>query len=120
VRKHALGEVQDIIWSHIELTLQKFFRRSSPFTEIVRVKASVKEEFLEEKAAKYSLQPIALGLFSGVYDYNKVPWWAKRAMQAGRQKIEAAYKETQPGVYDTRDWDAIRTWAKELSQKVHR
>jgi menaquinone-dependent protoporphyrinogen oxidase len=80
--------------------------------------AKARRDFLEEKAAKYGLQPIALGLFSGVYDYNKVPWWAKRALQAGRLKIEAAYKETQPGVYDTRDWGAIRTWAKELSQKV--
>jgi hypothetical protein len=40
-------------------------------------------------------------------------------LQAGRLKIEAAYKETQLGVYDKRDWDAIRTWARELSQKVH-
>jgi menaquinone-dependent protoporphyrinogen oxidase len=80
--------------------------------------AKARGEFLEEKAAKYNLQPIALGLFSGVYNYKKVPWWAKKALEAGRPKIEAAYKETQPGVYDTRDWDAIRIWAKELSQKV--
>jgi hypothetical protein len=35
--------------------------------------AKARGEFLEEKAAKYGLQPIALGLFSSVYDYNKVP-----------------------------------------------
>jgi menaquinone-dependent protoporphyrinogen oxidase len=81
--------------------------------------STARGEYLEEKASKYNLQPIALGLFSGIYNYNKVPWWAKKALQAERPKIEAAYKETQPGVYDTRDLDAIRSWAKELSQKVH-
>jgi hypothetical protein len=40
-------------------------------------------------------------------------------MEADRPKIEVAIKETEPGVYDTRDWTAIRSWAKELAQKVH-
>ena len=31
-------------------------------------------------------------------------------------KIEAAgYKEIKPGLYDTRDWDAIRAWAAEMA-----
>ena len=82
--------------------------------------AEARRKHLEEKAAKYDLHPIALGLFSGIYDYNKVPWFVRRVrrVQEIKQKIEAAYKETQPGVYDTRDWNAIRVWAKELSQKV--
>ena len=78
-----------------------------------------RSKYLEEKAAEYNLQPVALGLFGGVYNYNKVPWWSKRVMDADRARIEAAFKETQPRVYDTRDWNAIRSWAKELSQKVH-
>jgi len=76
-----------------------------------------KTKYLDEKAAKYNLQPVALGFFGGVYNYNKTPWWAKKALDAERPKIEAAYKETQPGIYDTRDWNAIRSWAKELAQK---
>jgi menaquinone-dependent protoporphyrinogen IX oxidase len=79
---------------------------------------NARRKYLGEKAAKYNLPPVALGLFGGVYNYNKVPWWAKKAMEAERPKIEAAYKETQPGVYDTRDWNAIRNWAKELAQKA--
>ena len=77
-----------------------------------------RRKYLEEKAVQYNLQPVALGFFGGVYNYNKEPWWAKTAMEADRPRIEAAYKETQPGVYDTRDWNAIRSWAKELAQKV--
>jgi menaquinone-dependent protoporphyrinogen IX oxidase len=80
--------------------------------------ARAKRKYLDEKAAKYNLQPIALGLFGGVYNYNKQPWWAKKALDAERPKIEAAYKETQPRIYDTRDWNALRTWAKELAQSL--
>ena len=77
-----------------------------------------RKRYLEEKAAKYNLQPVALGLFGGVYNYNKEPWYAKKAMEMDRPRIEAAYKEMQPGIYDTRDWNAIRSWAKELAQKA--
>jgi menaquinone-dependent protoporphyrinogen oxidase len=78
-----------------------------------------RRKYLEEKAAQYNLQPVALGLFGGVYDYNNKPWWAGMFMEAGRKEIEASgAKETRPGFYDTRDWDAIRNWAKELAQKV--
>jgi len=80
--------------------------------------AKARRKYLEGKAALYDLQPVAMGLFGGVYNYNKEPWWAKKAMEAGRTKIEAAYKETQPRVYDTRDWSAIQSWAEELAQKV--
>lgn len=78
-----------------------------------------KKKYLEEKAAKYNLQPIALGLFGGVYDFNKWPWWAGKAKPIAKQQLDAAgFKETDPGVYDTRDWGAVRNWAKELAQKI--
>ncbi|MFC2024252.1 flavodoxin domain-containing protein [Chloroflexota bacterium] len=71
--------------------------------------------YLEEKAAKYNLQPIALTVFGGVWDFNHMPWWARKVMVATLPKIEeVGYKEVKPGVYDTRDWDAIRSWAKAL------
>jgi menaquinone-dependent protoporphyrinogen IX oxidase len=78
-----------------------------------------RQRYLEEKAAKYHLQPVALGLFGGIYNYNKMPWFARKAMNADRPRVEAAYKETEPGVYDTRDLDVIRAWAEELAKKVH-
>ena len=81
--------------------------------------AQARSKYLEEKATKYNLQPVALGLFGGVYNYNKEPWWAKKALEADRPRVEATYKETEPGIYDTRDWNAIRTWTQELAQKAH-
>jgi menaquinone-dependent protoporphyrinogen IX oxidase len=75
-----------------------------------------KRKYLEEKAAKYNLQPIALGLFGGVWDLNRMPWWSRMAKGAAKRDLEAAgFKETKPGFYDTRDWNAIRNWAKELA-----
>jgi menaquinone-dependent protoporphyrinogen oxidase len=79
---------------------------------------NARTKYLEEKAAKYNLQPVALGLFGGVYNYNKTPWWGKKFMEADRPRVAAAYKETEPGVYDMRDLNAIREWTRELAQKV--
>jgi len=40
-------------------------------------------------------------------------------MQAIKPQLEAAgIPQTEPGLYDTRDINAIRNWAKELAQTV--
>jgi menaquinone-dependent protoporphyrinogen oxidase len=73
-------------------------------------------KYLEEKAAQFGLQPVSLALFGGVWDFNHMPWWSGKAMEAARPKLAAAgIKEVSPGVYDTRDWEAIRKWARELA-----
>jgi menaquinone-dependent protoporphyrinogen oxidase len=78
-----------------------------------------RRKYLEEKAARYNLQPVALGLFGGIWDYNHAPWYARKGMAASRPKLAAAgFKETQPGVYDSRDWNAIRGWAQELAAVI--
>ena len=77
-------------------------------------------KYLEEKAAKYNLQPIALGLFGGVYNFNKMGWFFRKTLSAVKPQLEeAGVKQTEPGLYDTRDINAIRSWAKELAQKVN-
>ena len=78
--------------------------------------AKYRSKYLDEKAAKYGLQPVALGFFGGIYNFNKTPWWSKKAMDAERPKIAAAYKEIELNVYDTRDWAAIRSWAEALAK----
>jgi len=74
-----------------------------------------RKKYLEEKATKYNLQPVAMAVFGGIYDYNHMPWWSGKAMEAAKPQLEAAgIKESKPGVYDTRDWKAIRNWAEGL------
>ncbi len=75
----------------------------------------MRKKYLEEKAAKYNLQPIALGLFGGVWDYNHMPWWSGKAMAITKLQLHAAGFKEVKAVYDTRDWNAIRNWAKELA-----
>jgi menaquinone-dependent protoporphyrinogen oxidase len=81
---------------------------------------NARTKYLEEKAAKYNLQPIALGLFGGVYNFNKMGWFFRKTMSAVKPQLEeAGVPETEPGLYDTRDINTIRSWAKELAQKIN-
>ena len=84
----------------------------------------IKEKYLDDKAAKYQLQPIALGIFGGLWDRKTFPRWWKPASLVFKvfdidARIKAAsYKEVQPGIWDSRDWDAIRAWAKQLALQL--
>jgi menaquinone-dependent protoporphyrinogen oxidase len=82
------------------------------------IAANARVKYLEEKAAKYNLEPFALGFFGAIYNYNKMSWIMKKGMEAERHKLAANYKESEPGVYDTRDVEAIKNWAKELAAKI--
>lgn len=80
---------------------------------------SNRKQYLEDKAAKYDLHPVSMVVLGGVWDYNKMNFLFRRTLSGFKPRIEAAgYKEVQPGLYDTRDWEAIRAWAKELAAKV--
>ena len=78
-----------------------------------------RKQYLAEKAAKYSLQPISMVIFGGVWDFNKMNILFRRTLASFKPKIEAAgFKEIKTGLYDPRDWDIIRTWAKDLAAKM--
>ncbi len=81
--------------------------------------AKFRGKYLEEKAAKYDLHPIDLGFFGGIQDFTKISWLEKMAppIREARRKMEAFYGEKRD-VYDARDLEAIRNWAKELARKV--
>jgi menaquinone-dependent protoporphyrinogen oxidase len=74
---------------------------------------------LEDKVAQFSLHPIALGFFSGVIDFNKMDFFTRKTMGFLKPQLEKdGFKEEPLGVYDLRDWDEIRSWARELAVKV--
>ena len=81
--------------------------------------AQMRKAALEDKIAQYDLHPIALGFFGGVLDYNKMGFLFKRTMGFLKPQLEKdGFRETEPDVYDLRDWDEIRNWAKELAKKA--
>lgn len=78
-----------------------------------------RKNHLEAKAAKYGLQPVAFGLFGGVYNFNKIRWFFRKTLSAIKPRLEASgVPETKPGLYDTIDKDEIHSWAKDVAQKI--
>lgn len=82
------------------------------------VAANARRKYLEEKAAQYNLAPVALGFFGAIYNFNTMSWIMRKGMEQVRPNLAAAYKEAEPGVYDTRDIEGIRSWARELLAKM--
>ncbi len=79
------------------------------------VAANGKTKYLEDKAAKYNLQNAKLGFFGAIYNFNTMSWIMRKGMEQERPKLDANFKETQPGIYDTRDKEAIQKWVLELA-----
>ncbi|MHA1906119.1 MAG: flavodoxin domain-containing protein [Candidatus Thorarchaeota archaeon] len=78
-----------------------------------------KKKYLIEKAEQYALEPVSMAIFGGIWDYNNMGFAFKKTMGPFQMKLrEAGIEETSPGVFDTRDWDEIRNWAKELALLV--
>ena len=75
---------------------------------------------IDDKLAKHSLHPMSVGFFGGVLNLNKMNFLSKR-MFAGFIKEQMGtdgFKEVEPGIYEMRDWEEIRSWTKELAQKA--
>jgi menaquinone-dependent protoporphyrinogen oxidase len=74
---------------------------------------------LDDKIVKHGLHPVAIGFFGGVLDFNKMNVITRRTFGFIRPQLEKdGFKESQPGVYELRDWEEIRGWAKELAAKA--
>jgi len=76
----------------------------------------ITKKYLEDKASKYDLNPISMTMFGGIWDYNQISKIFRKFLDA--DIISAGIKETEPGVYDTRNWDEIRKWANELARMI--
>lgn len=98
---------------------------SSAFTPVYRIQGktseiqSAIEKYLHEKAKSYSLNPVDVTVFGGVLDFNKMGFMTRRALGGMKVSFESSgYKETKPGIYDTRSSGEIREWAKKLVLKA--
>ena len=79
----------------------------------------ITKKYLEDKASKYGLNPISMTMFGGIWDYNQMGKIYRKILNAEKENfIPAGFKETEPGVYDSRNWDEIRKWANELARMI--
>jgi menaquinone-dependent protoporphyrinogen oxidase len=80
---------------------------------------SAREWDVDRKLSKYNFKPISVGFFGGVLNYNKMNFFFKKTLASIRAQVKKdGFEENEPGVYELRNWDEIRSWAKDLSQKV--
>ena len=78
-----------------------------------------KRKYLEDKAVQYNLNPIALGFFGGIFDFNKLSWFMRKTLSGVKLKLEeAGFKESKSGIYDLRNLVTIRSWVKDVAQMV--
>ena len=79
----------------------------------------ITKKYLEDKASKYELNPISMEMFGGIWDYNQMGKIFRKFLDGEKENfIPAGFKETEPGVYDSRNWDEIRKWAEELAKRI--
>ena len=84
---------------------------------------NLKEEKVRD-IAEYELIIIGSGI--QIYRWTSkaegfLKQFSRELENMGPFKLElkaAGIKETKPGVYDTRNWDAIQNWAKELAKEM--
>lgn len=81
--------------------------------------AKIRKASLEDKLSKYDLKPLSVGFFGGIIDFNRMGFLTRKGMEAAFKLPlqKHGFKETAPGAYDLRDWDEIRSWARELAKK---
>ncbi|VVB62491.1 Flavodoxin domain protein [uncultured archaeon] len=99
----------------VSSAMKSLFERQGKTEDLQKIKKS----HLEDEALKHHLNPIALGLFGGVWDKNKMGFLFRRTLGVLIKQFEAAgVKETSPALIDTLDLEEIPKWTKQLAQKA--
>jgi menaquinone-dependent protoporphyrinogen IX oxidase len=82
--------------------------------------AKMRKAALDDKVSKYHLNPMTLGFFGGIIDFNRMGFLTRKGMEAAFRLplLKHGFKETEPGAYDLRDWGEIQKWTKELAKKA--
>ncbi|UYP44204.1 hypothetical protein NEF87_000489 [Candidatus Lokiarchaeum ossiferum] len=78
-----------------------------------------RKKYITDKIHKYKVDPIAMNVFGGIWDYNKMSSWFRMVMTPFKEElICAGITENPQGTFDTRDFNRIDQWSKDLLQLV--
>lgn len=72
-----------------------------------------KKKYLAEIASKMYIDPVALGLFGGVLDFERYGFLVKAILHGAKKSIETKGVDLSKP-YDFRDWNNINDWASSL------
>ena len=76
-----------------------------------------KKLYLEKTAEQYRLKPVALGFFGGFLDFSKSHGlFVDILIRVNRNSLRKNGLDT-TRVRDTRDWQSIEAWAREVAKK---
>jgi menaquinone-dependent protoporphyrinogen oxidase len=75
------------------------------------------EQYLNQVAEKYGLNPISVGLFVGSFDMNKYNFPVKLLMKVMTKDLEEEGYDLKKPV-DLREWDLIEDWALGLVERI--
>jgi len=120
------GEVEDFLKKHEKEIAQKKMALFVSTMKTVSEREGKTEDLekarqydLDNKLPKYSFQPISIGFFGGVLDYNKMNFFFRKTLGAIKEQLaKDGFQEVAPGKWELRDWEEIRGWAKELAEKA--
>jgi len=75
-----------------------------------------RENFLIKVADRYpSIKPVSLGLFGGVFSFDKYGFAERLLFQGIKKEFEKQGIDTKTP-YDFRDWETIREWTRSVIQ----
>ena len=114
LKKHQKELVEKKVAIYVS-TMKTVLEREGKTKELI---ADRKME-LDNKVAKYGFNPISLGFFGGIIDFNKMGFLARKMGGSMKQRLEkVGFKEAAPGVFELRDWEEIRLWVKDLANQA--
>jgi menaquinone-dependent protoporphyrinogen IX oxidase len=119
----GVGEVEDFLKKHQKELAQKKVALFVSTMKTVSERegkledlAKAKKLELDDKLGKYDFSFLSIGFFGGVVNFNKMNIITRKAFGSMRTRLEKdGFKESSPGIYELRDWEEIRGWAKELA-----
>ena len=81
------------------------------------IRDKAKKQYLQDTAERYALKPIAYGFFGGFIDFSQSHGLIVDVMvRVNRKSLRKNGLDTTK-VHDTRDWNIIETWAREIALK---
>ena len=81
------------------------------------IREKAKKQYLQDTAERYALRPIAYGFFGGYLDFGQSHGLIVDVMvRVNRRSLRKNGLDTTK-VHDTRDWNCIEAWAREIALK---